>query len=296
MRITVFTPTYNRGYCIEDLYHSLQRQSFCDFEWLVIDDGSTDQTEALFDRWMLEEQRFPIVYKKKQNAGKHLAINDGVSLARGSLFFIVDSDDVLSDTALERIDAVEKTIPSEQRECFCGVCGLCGGKDGEMIGTTYRGNDFLDATALERSKNGINGDKAEVFYTEVIRKYPFPSFEGERFVSEALVWDRMAHDGLKLRFFNEIIYICEYLPDGLTNAGFSLYAANPQGWGAYIQQEIAFGKVQGIEVWNEQLRFYYNTRETLPFSKIARYLGKKPAAFWLRLLGVRVFYKLYQIN
>ena len=106
MRITVFTPTYNRGYIIENLYHSLQKQTFQDFEWIVIDDGSTDDTASQFEKYKLEENFFPIIYERVENGGKHRAINLGMKKARGDLFFIVDSDDYLTETALEKINEV----------------------------------------------------------------------------------------------------------------------------------------------------------------------------------------------
>ena len=122
MRITVFTPTYNRGYIIENLYQSLRRQSFRDFEWLVVDDGSGDSTAALFAHFQQEENFFPIRYIKTENGGKHRAINKGVSMAAGDLFFIVDSDDCLPEDALQVIAEVESTIPKESKHSFCGVC------------------------------------------------------------------------------------------------------------------------------------------------------------------------------
>ena len=103
MRITVFTPTYNRSYIIERLYHSLKRQTFRDFEWIVIDDGSTDDTELRFTQIQNDSNDFPIHYIKTANGGKHRAINKGVTRASGELFYIVDSDDFLPDDALEII-------------------------------------------------------------------------------------------------------------------------------------------------------------------------------------------------
>ena len=103
MKITVFTPTYNRAYIIENLYRSLQRQTVKDFEWLVIDDGSTDNTQELFDKWISEENAFPIRYYKQRNGGKCRAINRALDLAQGELFFTVDSDDYLTKDALEKV-------------------------------------------------------------------------------------------------------------------------------------------------------------------------------------------------
>ena len=295
MRVTVFTPSYNRGYIIENLYRSLQRQSFTDFEWVVIDDGSTDNTEELFKKWTEEDNFFKIRYKRVNNGGKHRAVNCGVRLARGELFFIVDSDDCLPDNSIEIIDRVEKTIPENDKMKFCGVCGLCGclNESNKIVGSTFFGDAYLDITSLEREKNHITGDKSEVFYTRLLKDYPFPEIDGEKFLTEAVVWDRIAFDGYKMRYFNIITYLCDYLDDGLTAAGYGLYSDNPAGWGFYIRQSTDFGKLHGIEKWNEYLRFYYNTRNKLKFCEIAGCLNKSPIKFWIELFGVRLFYKLY---
>ena len=213
MKITVFTPTYNRGYIIEKLYKSLQQQTSTDFEWLVIDDGSSDHTEELFNTWRSEKNPFAIRYYKTENGGKHRAINKATDLAKGELFFIVDSDDYLVDDALESIIKWDKSI--ENKESFCGISGNRGKNKAEFIGTTFEG-EYIDATSLERSQYNITGDKAEVFYTDILKRYKFDEIDGEKFITEATVWDRMANDGYKIRWFNKTIYICDYLEDGLT--------------------------------------------------------------------------------
>lgn len=292
MRITVFTPTYNRGYIIENLYHSLKRQTFHDFEWIVVDDGSIDDSKELFSRLSREDSFFPIQYIRVENGGKHRAINIGVSLASGELFLTVDSDDYLADDALEKIDRIEKTIQADERGCFCGVCGQKGYSSGVPIGKTYQG-DILDITVLERPKYHIDGDKAEVFYTEILRQYPFPEFEGENFMTECVVWDKIASDGYKMRFFNDIIMICNYLEDGLTVQGNSLLYRNPKGYGLYIYQSIKYGKLTGMRKWNELLDFYGALRNQHGFFEIANDLHMNPIVLWIRLFGLRVFYKLY---
>ena len=275
MRITVFTPAFNRGYTIENLYRSLQRQKFHDFEWVVIDDGSKDNTSELFDKWCREDNAFPIIYQKVQNGGKHRAINKGVKIARGELFFIVDSDDCVTDDALERIDAVERTIDPDVKCEFCGVCGQKG-KVGDPVGTTYAADGYLDITALEREKYGITGDKAEAFDTGTLKKYPFPEFDGEKFITECVVWDKIASEGLKLRFFNEVVYLCDYLPDGLTAQGYELYANSPRGWGLYIWQSIQYGKVRGKSARDHYLNYYYSVRKkNVALLQAAEYLHCK---------------------
>lgn len=292
MRFTVFTPTYNRAYIIENLYRSLQRQTFTDFEWLVIDDGSVDNTGELFARILQEQNVFPIRYLKVANGGKHRAINRAVQNASGELFFIVDSDDYLPDDALETIDRVEKTIPESQRGQFCGVCGCRGFSNDKIAGTTFEG-DYLDITALERPIYKVFGDKAEVFYTNVLMKYPFPEFENEKFVTECVVWDKIAFDGYKMRFFNHIVYICDYLEDGLTAHYSQMLQKSPHGYGLYLFQCGLFGKHYGIDKWNSYLKFYYEMREHMRFSEIAECLHINPIVLYIRLLGMKVFYRLY---
>lgn len=238
--ITVFTPTYNRGYTLEKLYNSLKAQTYRDFEWLVTDDGSTDNTRQLFENWAKADNGFAIRYYYTENGGKHRAINKAAELAEGKLFFIADSDDYLTDDALERIKYWESTI-SDKKD-FAGVAGLRGHENGKMIGTTFK-PEYVDATSLERKKHNIKGDKAEVFYTDILKKYKFPEFEGEKFVTECVVWNAIADGGYKLRWFNEIIYLCEYLPDGLTKNIESITFSNPKGHLYYINTHLKFRQV-----------------------------------------------------
>lgn len=250
MRITVFTPTYNRAYIIEKLYRSLQKQTYIDFEWLVIDDGSNDNTEELFKSWVLEKNVFSIRYYKFENGGKHRAINKATDLAKGELFFIVDSDDYLTKETLECITTWEEGL--ENKKEFCGVSGNKGRRGGEFLGTTFEG-EYMDATYLERTKYNITGDKAEVFYTKILREYKFHEFKEEKFITEATVWNRMAADGYKIRWFNKTIYMCDYLDDGLTKNMRKIFSKNPKGTASYIKQQI--------ELYNCNLKerlSYYN--------------------------------------
>ena len=211
--ITVFTPTYNRAYIIGRLYKSLCGQTSNDFEWLVVDDGSTDGTETAI-RSFIEEDKIAIRYIRQPNGGKHRAINKGVNEARGELFFIVDSDDFLAADAIEKLSLHYAATASD--DTFAGVSGVRITETGERIGGAFP-FETLDCTALEiRMKYGIKGDLAEAYKTDVLKRYPFPTFDGEKFCPEALVWNRIAADGLKLRYTSEPIYICEYIADGLT--------------------------------------------------------------------------------
>ena len=237
-RVTVFTSTYNRAYLIENLYNSLKRQTCKEFEWIVVDDGSTDGTAELLTQWVLEENEFNIIYMKVKNGGKHRAINKGTDLANGELFLMVDSDDYLVDNAIQKIVSWRETI--REMTGFCGIAGNKGYEEKTMIGESFEG-DYIDATSLERDKYNIKGDKAEIFYTQILQKYKFPEINGENFMTESVVWNAIANDGFKLRWFNEIIYIAHYLTDGLT----------------YHAQEIALKNPKGYLLSNKQNHFFY---------------------------------------
>ena len=225
MLITVFTPTFNRQQLIEKLHQSLLTQTCKNFEWLVVDDGSTDGTEKYFSNLLTQVHPFPIRYIKQENGGKHRAINRGVANARGKLFFIVDSDDTLLPNAIEKVSQWVGTLDCSHK--WAGIAGLKGFSEKKIVGQCNSKN-FIDAKNTERHKNHLDGDKAEIYFTEILMKYPFPEIPGENFISEETIWNAIARDGYYLRWFNEIIYICSYLADGLTKDN-SKDERNPQG-------------------------------------------------------------------
>ena len=241
MRITVFTPTYNRAYIIEKLYRSLQHQTFRDFEWPIVDDGSTDTTADIVAIWQHVGNDFPIRYYKKENGGKCRAINYGVDRAEGELFFNVDSDDYLTDDALEKIDLWEHTLPKDGK--FCGVVGNLGTSATETPNTPWP-EPYRDANLLERyadyCDHPIDGERAWVFYTEIQKRYKYPEFNGENFITPAVSWNRMAHDGYLVRIFDDIIWIYEYQPDGLTASGNKRFINHPQGHGLWLREKEEF--------------------------------------------------------
>ena len=214
MKVTVFTPVYNRANIIGKLKDSLVNQTVKDFEWLIIDDGSSDNICNVVKEFQTQQMGFDMVFISKENGGKHTCINLATDIAKGELFFIVDSDDYLSFDAIEKIINMYDSIEDKTR--FCGVAGLRIHENGEVIGTTFNG-EYIDATSLERKEYNITGDKSEVFITSILKKYKFPVFESERFITENVVWLKMAGDGYLIRWFNEPIYICEYLEGGLSD-------------------------------------------------------------------------------
>ncbi len=239
--ITVFTPTYNRGLLLRRLYESLLGQTVYDFEWIIVDDESTDDTQLFLENVTNMNTPFPVRAFGQKHGGKHRAINLALKYAKGSYFFIVDSDDWLPKNAIALLTKWLKEI--EGVPYLCGVAGQKALADGKTVGSSFAcDKEYIDASSLERKKLRIGGDKAEVFETEVLRAHPFPEFEGEFFVTEAVCWNAIAADGYKLRWYQEPIYYCEYLEDGLTKTGandLSGHIANFQGYTYYIRQCLA---------------------------------------------------------
>ena len=153
--ITIFTPTYNRCNLIDNLYQTLLAQTKKNFEWLVVDDGSTDNTEKYFSELLSKQQPFPIRYLKQENGGKHRAINLGVKKANGELFFIVDSDDTLLPNAIEKINQWAESLDNSRK--WCGIAGLRGFTENKIIGQ-HPSVDFVDAKNTERRKYNLLGD------------------------------------------------------------------------------------------------------------------------------------------
>lgn len=224
--LSILTPTYNRAYTLDNLYRSLIGQLDKDLTWVVVDDGSTDNTEELISEY-IRQNLIKIEYIKQENSGKHIAINSGVNIIATDLTMIVDSDDVLTVDAVKSIKEYWKK--ADKNNCV-GVTFLRGYSETEVIGKKFPKNEMIDNANKVRYNLGISGDKAEVVRTNMLKKYPFPKFNGEKFLSEGILWKQLG-SGTKTLFINEIIYITEYLSDGLTNSGRKLLIKNPLGAG-----------------------------------------------------------------
>ena len=225
--ITIFTPTYNRAYILPRLYNSLKNQTCKDFEWIIVDDGSTDNTQEIIKEYQKEQKQFPIYYIKQNNNGKHAAINRGVKEAKGEMFFIVDSDDALPVNAIKEIEQVSLSV--KEKPIFAGVGGLKADIKNNKVLANGGKLQNIDCSMIDiRQKYGIKGDMAEVFKTEILKQYPFPVFEGEKFVNEAVIWNKIAEKHI-LRYVPEVLYLCEYLSDGLTKNIRKKCRNNPKG-------------------------------------------------------------------
>ncbi len=231
MLLTIFTPTYNRAYTLCRLYASLLRQTDKDFEWLIVDDGSTDNTRELVEAWK-NENIIPVRYVYQENAGKPSAHNRGAREALGELFICLDSDDYLTDDAVE---IIRDGWAKRDNGCI-GLLAYRLREDGSSI-TALRGDVTKSTLKDAYDRYGLTGDTALIFKADVLRRHEFVFFEGEKFIPEGYLYDKLDAEGL-LAFVKRGIYVCEYLPDGYTANMKRLLYKNPQGYFAYINQRL----------------------------------------------------------
>lgn len=235
---TIFIPTFNRAYVLRRALASIESQTLRDFEVLIVDDGSTDNTRELVEEWA-KRMPFEVRYHYQPNGGKHVAHNTMLTLARGEFVVLLDSDDMLVPTALERCKIHWEQIPRESRREFAGVEGLIARMDnGRIMGKPFP-QDVLDSDHLQvRVRLSVGGDKRGAMLTHVLRRFPYPVFDGERHIRPSLLWDRLAEAGYKFRFFNEVVELYEHQPDGLSANRFRLRMANPRGLRLCMREEI----------------------------------------------------------
>lgn len=223
-KLTVLTPTYNRAAYLPRLYESLREQTNKDFLWLVVDDGSEDETKELIASY--REKTDNIQYIEQKNAGKHTALNRGIREIGTELTFIVDSDDYLPKNAVETILRYHEKYADTPN--LCGYSFLRCHADGRVNTAYFPSEELIGTYAEVRINGGIGGDKAEVFYTRILKQYPFPTFPGEKFLPEDAVWLQMSGP-YQMVHINENIYTCDYLEGGLTNTGKRMKIRSPRG-------------------------------------------------------------------
>lgn len=282
--VTVFTPSFNRGPLLISLFNSLNEQTCKRFEWVIINDGSIDDTDDIVNNLINQPHIFPITYKKKENGGKHRAINDGIKIAKGKLFFIVDSDDQLTPDAIQKILFWHSTLDKSHK--WAGIAGLKGFTKDIHVGEK-NSKPYIDAKNTDRKKLHLIGDKAEIYFTNVLRHYPFPEFDGEKFITEEVVWNAIARDNFYIRWFSEIIYICDYRSDGLTKNNIALNKQNPKGLCYWAKQKIACNpnfieKMLAIKCYHSAV--YESTSNKI----IAQNLGISKCFLWITLFASKV--------
>jgi len=275
-QFTVFTPTYNRGHTLPRVYESLRAQTFRAFEWLIVDDGSTDGTAELAATWK-NQAPFPVRYFFHENAGKHVAFNRGVREAWGELFLGVDSDDALVPEALERFLFHWNAIPSAQRAQFSAVTALCKDQHGNRIGTRFP-FDPTDSDSLEMQyRYKDKGDKCGFQRTEVLRRFPFPEMPGCAFMPESIVWHKIAKE-YHARFVNEELQI-------VFLGGVDQLSKRPA-------RRVAAGrKCYYLQVLNEEQDWFWHApltflKAALQFARYSFLSQETAAAQWQQLVNL----------
>lgn len=227
--ITVCTPTYNRAYILNQLYQSLKNQTCQDFVWCIVDDGSTDNTKEIVDKWIEEDHKFKIDYYYQINAGEMQALNTGVVHTGTELFFFVDSDDRLVPNAIEKISnqwEMEKKLKKDFE--VCGIMAYHGDAQGHL----YNGQELPvsgDYTTLSyTAERGFHNTLALVLRTDIIKHYPFPKIEGEKFIAEGYIYLQIDQK-YQYRILREVVQIKIFHDDGLSKDIDRIYYQNPKG-------------------------------------------------------------------
>lgn len=263
VKLTILTPIYNRVDLLPQVFTSLQSQTVKDFEWLVIDDGSTDNIQEYMHG--LPEVDFPIHYHRKENGGKHTAMNYSHPYIQGEFVLILDSDDYLIP------DAVEIILKDWQKYVGVSSVGVLsyerGGRQGEIISDRASvPNYYISDDIHFRVNQGVGGDRAEVVRTEIFKTLPLPTHENEKFMSEGWLWNNIA---IKYQtvYIQKGIYICEYLEGGLTKSGRILRMKSPlnmmDSCKSFFQDEVCLK----IQVKEMLLYCVYGLCSNLPIHK-----------------------------
>lgn len=235
--LTVFTPTYNRAYVLKQCYDSLCRQTCKDFVWLIVDDGSSDNTKEIVEKWMANDNGFEIRYVYKKNGGMHTGHNKAYELIDTELNVCIDSDDFMPDDAVELIvNFWEENKDSN----YSGIIALDVYKNGQVIGKEL--TNKKSTTLSGYYQNGGQGDKKLIYRTEIINKYPpYPEFEGEKFVPLDYKY-LLADQDYELLIMNKPVCVVEYMEDGSSKNMLRQYYRNPKGFGFMRKVHMKYDK------------------------------------------------------
>lgn len=242
--LTVFTPAYNRAYTLHKCYESLNRQTNKNFKWMIIDDGSTDNTADLVAKWK-EKSNFEIIYIHKQNGGMHTAHNKAYENIDTELNVCIDSDDYLTDDAVEIIITEWEKVRSKK---LAGLGALNIFESGEIIGSKFPENIKSSKYFDIYNKYGVVGDKKFIYRTELIKKFPYPEYEGEKYVGLDYKYKKLDED-YELALINKVVCVVEYMEDGSSRNMLSQYRNNPRGW--------CFFRVENLKIPNTSFKFKF---------------------------------------
>lgn len=235
--LTVFTPTYNRAYTLHLVFNSLLQQSFKDFEWLIVDDGSVDNTAELVEQWCTQAD-FPIRYIRKDNGGKHTAMNQGILAAKGHWFLVFDSDDACVPDAFATFHQAYQALPQSEEALFSTITARCMDEHGHAVGPHYATEVQDVADAWQQLLLRSSAERWGINRTRYLQQDLFPQFPGEKFIPESIVWNRLSTK-YKTRFINKPLRVFQPLPDGLTASMLRIRVASPNGTRLVYKEQAA---------------------------------------------------------
>lgn len=267
IKLTIFTPAYNRAHTLGRCYESMIHQKCKEFKWLIIDDGSTDDTRTLVESWMSKDNGFEIIYDYKENGGMHTAHNRAYELIDTELNVCIDSDDCLAENAVELILRFWKEYGNSK---YAGIIGLDADLQGNIIGKRFP-NDLKETTLSGYYRAGGAGDKKLVYRTELMKKYPsYPVFEGEKYVSLGYKY-LLCDQDYKLLVMNEVLCNVEYQLDGSSNNMLKQYYKNPKGFAFIRKVDMKYN-----QTWKENMKTCIHYVSSSLISRNKHFISESP--------------------
>lgn len=266
MLISVFTPTYNRADLIHRVFDSLNQQTFTDFEWIIVDDGSNDDTEEVLNRFR-QSAKYPVKIHRQDNHGKAHSINVGLDLAEGELFVCFDSDDWCVPTAFSRIAEVWTGLSAEERASYSGLSCLKVLRDGAIVGEDYTRMKLKGESYIDRFNRRVKGDKWEIIRTDIHKRARYDLAFGERYMAPEYAWLKIGK-AYKTVFLNEALSVVEYQSEGISLNNLSHRASSPVSTAAFYL--LAWGVSSGFlnriraAINNRRFGFHAKERSSLP--------------------------------
>ncbi|MDN0061369.1 glycosyltransferase family 2 protein [Mediterraneibacter glycyrrhizinilyticus] len=269
--LTVFTPAYNRAKTLPRTYESLKKQSCKEFIWLIVDDGSQDNTRELVQEWQKKENGFRIEYLYKENGGMHTAHNTAYEHIHTELNICIDSDDCLADDAVQKIKDKWKEIKDKD---YAGIIGLDADLTGKVIGKRFP-EGLKETTLTGYYAAGGSGDKKLVYRTEVIQKYPkYPEFPDEKYVGLNYLYLLIDQD-YTLSVLNEVLCNVEYQPDGSSGTMLQQYRKNPKGF-AFLRRIYMEYPTSRKRLFKDCIHYV----SSCIFAKERHFVSKSPRKGW----------------
>jgi glycosyltransferase involved in cell wall biosynthesis len=288
MKITIFTPTYNRGYILPRTYKSLLKQNNMDFEWVIIDDGSEDNTKELVQSW-IQDESICIKYLYQENQGRYCAFNNGKHLFDGELVVFLDSDDYLLDDAISKI--IDVMSLQEFQNCS-GILGYLEGSDGNIIGTEFPETIDKERLFVLYDKYRMTGDKFISLKNNLIQKYSYPYFDGEKFTGDSIVFNRI-NDEFPMFLMREKLEHREYINDGLTNNRINHHINSPNGMAEHYLDALIHEKYNKFNMMKHSIGYIaFSKLSNRSNQKILKAISGKAITILLYPVGVIYYFWL----